>query len=254
MDVAEPYEKQPVRIGRLKLMALSPAHFRHAEENESTAMTVGTALHQHYLLKTPVTVCPMRRDERTKAYQEWSKEHSGELVLSETEARHVRGMAEALDTDRYANDLLVGKIEETRHWEWMGRACRGTHDADAAHAITELKTSRCSQPDWFWRDASKRGYDTQLVWYEQGIPPIIRNRELWIVAVESKPPYAVTCHRMTNQRREQAARQIRIWFERLLQCEQASHWPAYTEAPVDWDVSSWQEQADADDIDEEALA
>lgn len=258
----------PVRIGNLQRMALSPAHYRCAddetaeesEENETAAMEKGKFLHAHVLQGRELAVSPCRRDPRMKQYQEFLAESAsaGKLIVTKKQERHLRGMKAALLADPVAPTLLEGVMEEILLWEWLGRKCRGTPDVRAEKWITELKTTRCSKPDWFQREADRRGYHNQLAWYEHGAMLVHGGlfRALWIVAVESSPPYAVTCHEMEEPRWQQAKKNIRLWMERLLACEAAGHWPSYTEVSLKWgleDRQPWQGRPAAE-IDAEALA
>lgn len=261
-------ELEPVRIGNLQRMALSPAHYHcqeqedDSEESETAAMERGKFAHKHILQGIEIAVSPCRRDPRMKQYQEFlaAAEAEGKLVATRRQEKALRGMKAAVLADPVAPALLTGVIERTMLWTWMGRACRGTPDVLSAHGadsyITELKTTRCSKPEWFQREADRRGYHNQLAWYEHGAMLLdgVHTRELWIVAVESSPPYAVTCHLMEEPRRQQAMRNIRLWMERLLQCESAGHWPAYSEVPLNWGLEERKPWQQSQDVDAEALA
>lgn len=253
----KPETLPPVRISRLQRIALSPAHYQCYDETaeQTSAMSLGAALHAHVLLGTEIAVCDVRRDVRTKKYQEFLESSKGKLVLTEGEARHVAGMTSALRAHPLASQLIfgLGSREQTMYWDWMDRACRGTPDIQRPRQIVELKTTRCAKPDVFQRDAERRGYDVQLAWYNEGAyanyPAFLGARDLWIVAVESSPPYAVVCHLIEPARVDKCERQIRLWFERLLQCEASGEWPAYTDAAVQWPLYG---HADVDDLGDEA--
>lgn len=262
-------ELEPVRISRLKLIAQSPAHFHcqeeedDSEQSETAAMEKGKFAHKHILQGVELAVSPCRRDSRMKQYQEFlaDAENTGKLIVTKRQEKQLRGMKAAVLADQIAPALLQGAIEQTMLWSWMGRPCRGTPDVLAPEFVTELKTTRCAEPKWFQREADRRSYHTQLAWYEHGAMTVHGGlfRRLWIVAVESAPPYAVTCHEMEEERWQDAKKCIRLWFERLLQCEAANHWPAYTDAPCKWarnEERPWAGQggATADGLDPEALA
>lgn len=260
-------ESEPLRIHRLQKMALSPAHFaadepeQEAEEEETPSMEKGKFFHAHVLKGAELAVCPCRRDPRMKQYQEFLAESAGKLVVTKTQEKHLRGMKAAVLAHPEAPALLEGIAEETMLWTWMGKRCRGTPDVRSSRFITELKTTRCAEPRWFHREAHRRSYHTQLVWYEQGANIVEQRggyadfRELWIVAVESAPPYAVTCLEMEDDRREHATKQIRLWMERLKACEASGSWPAYTDAAVGWGMEDpWGSKGGAADIDDEVLA
>lgn len=258
-------ELEPVRIGDLKLMALTPAHYQarvpedESEQSETAAMEKGKFAHKHILQGVELAVSPCRRDPRMKQYQGFLADagSAGKLIVTKAQERHLRGMKAAVLAHPLAPALLVGDVEKTMLWSWMDRSCRGTPDVMDSCRITELKTTRCAEPRWFQREADRRSYHTQLAWYEHGAMLTHGGlfRKLWIVAVESTPPYAVTCHEMDEPRWEDAKKKIRLWFERLLQCEASGIWPAYTDAPCKWGMEEERYGArSAEDIDPEALA
>ena len=57
-----------------------------------------------------------------------------------------------------------------------------------------------------------------------------------LLAVESTAPYVVTVFRVTERALEQGRRTYRLWFERLMACEEADEWPGYVQSVVPLDV------------------
>ena len=118
-------------------------------------------------------------------------------------------------------------MEQLRTWSVSGRDCAGTPDVRSPLGITDLKVVHDASPLWFARHASRQGWLGQLVWYHDGIAPdadVLR-----IVAVEQKPPHCVQVYQLDESAIEQGRRHWRSLFERLLTCESAGYWPAYSD-------------------------
>ncbi len=79
------------------------------------------------------------------------------------------------------------------------------------------------------------GYHGQLAFYKDAVELTKPNSidELWIVAIESKPPYAVSTFILTPAAEDLGRRQYRTWLEEFLQCESANHWPGFVPGVID---------------------
>jgi hypothetical protein len=182
--------------------------------------------------------CP----RRGKDYEAFKALNAGSLILLPGEADQVKGMTEAVQANPDAMALLAGKKEKTIYWTDGGRTdggrvCRGTPDVDNGHNVVELKTTKSSDPRFFWRDSFKFGYHAALAWYLDGCALQFGRRtapnEAYIVAVESSRPYIVTVFRVPPALIEIGRRQNRAWLDRLADCEKAQKWPGYAEGIVE---------------------
>lgn len=228
----------PVRFSRLKHMALSPLHYWdacQADRDDTLAMRLGRGTHA-LVLGEPVVCYPGRRVG--KAWERFARDHEGIEILNEREWDIAAGISRNILRHPIAVELLLGADvtrEQTIEWEWMGRACTSRPDARlGGRIVTDLKTTRCAEPARFQRDATSMGYPAQLAFYAMATAHLTGQdvEELYVVAVESRRPYAVTVLRLEDEARLAGMQQCRLWFERLLQCEAADDWPAYTEAVV----------------------
>lgn len=233
----------PVRFSSLKHMSKSPAHYRHAlisGVKETKAMRVGTLVHaETFDQDGPVIYEGERRGNAWKAFKE---ENTGVEIVTRSEADKAAdvtcALREAILSHPTASGLLSGRIEERIFWSIGGRACQGTPDVlgtDGVDAfITDLKTTADANPAKFPWFAQRMGYVAQLAWYMDGVRAAGLGNPTrgFIVAVESKAPYVVSCFELTPEAIDMGRRQYRIWFEQLLVCEASNSWPGYCSAIV----------------------
>lgn len=234
--------KTPVRFSALKHMARSPAHYAAAVEtafDETVSMRLGSAAHA-LLFEQPVSVFT-GKVRRGKAWEAFQEEHADETIVNRREYEHARRLVDAIQNHRDARELIYADDavwEKTIDWKTLGRECRSTPDVRATRYIVDLKTTRCSEPQRFNRDGTFRSYHAQLAFYLDAViaSGLGKPAEAYIVAVESSPPFPVTVLRLTDRAIDQGRRLCRLWFERLLQCEEANYWPGYVQGVVDFDV------------------
>jgi hypothetical protein len=229
----------PVRFTRLKTLALSPAHYRHAcqkELDDSLALRLGAGSHA-MLFEQPVVCYPhVRNGKRWEAFE---AEHAGKVILSSTEWRRAAKLVEAVRRNAHAMRVLFdGTVREVPiDWQRAGRACRSTPDALAKRWITDLKSTKCAEPEWFAGEVMRRYYHAQLAFYSDAAACAdVRPEEAFIVAVESTEPHPVTVFHLTPELLELGTKITVAWFEQLLGCEASDHWPEYTTHVVPLDV------------------
>jgi hypothetical protein len=232
----------PLHFSTLKFMAQSPAHYLYASTHEppqSAAFRLGSAVDAFCIGEGErVVTCPHRKN--TKAYAEWEETTMpvDAIVLNATEWAKATEMADSIVRHKQAMELLAGERQRQIEWRWLGRHCSGTPDVFTVEHLTELKTGRTAHPDRFMSAARFYGYHAQLAWYRRGLIEcgFGTPASYWIVAVESAPPFPVTVFQLTDNAIDLGERACRAWLERLLVCEAADTWPAYTEAAVPFDV------------------
>lgn len=162
-------------------------------------------------------------------------------IVTAAEYEQSARCADAVRTHPLARELLEGECELPLRWSVLGREAGGQLDvvSRARRSITDLKTTTKAEPGWFIRHAIGMAYHAQLDWYREGARengyPI---DECHLVAVESRPPYAVTCLRLTENALEEGRKVWRLWLERLLGCERSGEWPEYVQSVVDFDVTA----------------
>jgi hypothetical protein len=234
----------PVHFSTLKFMAQSPAHYLYAATHEppqSAAFRLGSAVDAFCTGEGErVILCPHKKN--TKAYAQWAADEQlitdNSIILTPAEYEKATEMTDSIVRHKQAMELLAGERQRFVEWKWLGRHCAGTPDVFTLDHLTELKTGRTAHPDRFMSAARFYGYHAQLAWYRRGLIEcgFGTPAAYWIVAVESAPPFPVTVFRMTDNAIDLGERACRAWLERLLVCESADVWPAYTDAVVPFDV------------------
>lgn len=276
-----------VRFSRLKWMARSPLHYRHASVTETAATRGGTLVHAMLLGGDVIRYDGERSGSawahfkglvageeyvifdgpRTgKAWKAAKEAAAGALIVTSEDieraaiAREVQcarltlgfypapivttkeydaanRCADAVRADPIARDLLVGAHEVELSWRSHDLDCGGRIDVLGHRRIADLKTTRDSEPDWFGRYALRNAYPAQLDWYSEGARENgFAIDESWIVAVETRAPYPVTCHRLTPRALEKGRALWCSWMERLRVCLEADEWPGYVQCAVDLDA------------------
>lgn len=224
---------EPVRFSRLKLIARSPLHYAAATVEETLAMERGSAVHSLLLGGQPVIAWEEGRPRRGKDYDAFVADNPGALVLTATAFAEAHEIAEAVKRDKLAMAALDGEREQERAWKFGDRACAGRIDAITFDGVTELKVSQTADPARFIWHALQMGWLSQGAWYLDGLAASGQVLEhVRIVAVEPKPPFAVTTFRLDEDTIAKARATYRLWFERLLVCEQSDEWPPYAQSEV----------------------
>jgi PDDEXK-like uncharacterized protein DUF3799 len=233
----------PVRFSRLSKMRQSPAHYKWAldhDGDETKALRLGRAVHSFLLGGDSVVVYDGRRSGAK--WEAFEQDNAGKIILIPSEIESAIGMRASLQNHDEAMSLLsLSRREEKIMWTFAGRTCQSTPDAFDVKQLTELKTTRSADPSRFVRDAIWRGYHAQCDFYRTALSHRDKDwagphRRCSIVAVESAPPYPVTVLHLTERALEAGHKLWRLWWERMVSCEQSGYWPAYTESAVPFDV------------------
>lgn len=260
-DIAPPPEFDPrtvpVRWSWLSRFSLSAAHARHAanrgNSDEGTlAMKLGTGVHA-LAFDQPFSVFgpgvfegkPHKGRRGTKAWKAFKAEHDRTLgvaapILTVKEHAHAAAMAHALRTDPIAAPILYGDgVEHETLIEWTrnGRKCRSRTDARLPGCwIADLKTCRTAQPSRFIRAANWAGYPGQLCFYDEAdayhtardvtADPI----PLYIVAIESAPPYVVVVYQLDEFAIDAGRRTVADYWAALNRAEGDGAWHGYSQS------------------------
>lgn len=247
----------PTRFSLLKHLNLSPAHYfegcQHDQDDSlasrlgafasdrKEAFRLGNAIHGMLLLGSRVAVyLGGRRDPRIKAYQEFQKQAAADgciEILSAREHQLVCGVVDAIKRRDDVMELLFAdgvKREQRIDWTWMDKAVRSTPDARVpGKYVLDLKSTISSEPEVFRRQSLRFFYHVQAALYARAMEAAgeARPRNCIVVAVEKSLPRPVTVFRFGEGQLELGEKTLRLWFERLLSCEAANHWPVYAPAP-----------------------
>lgn len=179
--------------------------------------------------------------EHDQAQRIAEDERNGVCLVSAEQYERAHMMADSIRSNEVAARVLLAPEvirEERIDWTWSGRAWRSTPDARGFRFVGELKTTRCADPEVFWRDALRMGYHVQAACYVRAIHAHtgVRPREHFLFAVESVPPYVVTPFEFTQRSLDHGDRLACEWHERFLECEASGNWPGYVTGLAELDV------------------
>lgn len=229
----------PVRFSRLKNMGQSAAHYedslRHNIDKEEYQF--GRAVHSIVLGGTPVIAYPGRR--QGKAWVEFREAHAAYEILNAADYDRAHRCADKVMKSSDARALIDWSEHEKQiEWTNIGRACSSRLDMVGHDFVADLKTTRCSKPGRFDKDAIWMHYHGQIAWYQQAAEwlkkrPFPRG---YVVAVESARPFNVVVFELTQRALEAGRKQNRLWLEQLLACEAADEWPGYAQTVVALDI------------------
>jgi exodeoxyribonuclease VIII len=224
-----------LRYSRLKLMALSPAHYQAWADKDTAAMERGRAVHAMVLGGPPVLPYP-GKVRNGKQWEEFLAANDGAIIPNRTDYAIAAGMAEAVLRHRDAPRVLAGEHEVEIDWACLGRACQSHVDVigEGSRYLTELKSTVCSAPERFPWLAHKMNYAGQLAFYRMAIEATrgVRVQDVYTVAVEQTPPHVVTVFRVEDDFLELGDKTVRAFMEKLLACEKANEWPGYVQSIV----------------------
>ena len=235
-----------VSFSNLKHMALSPAHYRAAllrPIEPTRAMRIGTATHRLVLGDGPGRrVVRYDGDRRGKAWQDFASQHEDADILTAPEWDEAAATAQAVARSAAARGILDGALYELPlEWRMADVDCRtGGVDVLGPDYIADLKTCASAEPRTLMRDVVSRQYHAQLAFYRYGARQNgHRVDACYLVCVESSAPHCVTVLRVSDALLEAGERSCLLWLERLRQCQEADHWPGYSEAVLDLEAPPW---------------
>ena len=238
-------------------MAMSAQHYEYWLQHEfeqTPAMRFGSLVHA-IILGGEFRVFPAAT-RRANGWKDWQDENSGidnrghtRLLVTQSELengheaahaiRHNLGQIQLKD-GRSATVLLDGKREHSIDWSFRGRPARSTLDVLTEDSVVDLKTSTTAEINRFQSHAGRMLYHAQMAFYAAAYcasgwdgqaEPACR-----VIAAETKPPYSVTVHRLTDKALEKGMRCCVAWHEQLETCERSGVWPGYAQSEVDWDI------------------
>jgi len=245
------------RSGLWTLYGRTPAHFRweqdHAEEVETEAMRLGTAVHaaileperfaEVYITGGPVnpkTGNPYGRD--TKKFAEWAAEQDA-LVLSESDFEMCQALGAAVHAHPHAGPLVKEMRREVSiQWQHgptgtlMKSRLDGVADTKTGGLIlVDLKTTRSAAPQRFGADAYRMGYLWQMAAYRMGLVATAEQEveKVLLVAIEKEPPYGVAVYQPDEAQLTLGESQVTDALRQLELCKRFGDWPGYPEGIED---------------------
>lgn len=246
-----------------ELILKTPAHAKARMDEgftPSTAMEMGTAVHQLLLRDDRVDVANFR-NYKTKAAQEWrdSVRADGRVPMlnhkwleAQDIAHAVREQIGALNLDPVP--FTEGTAEHVIRWQEGDVECRAMLDwlRDDLETIDDLKTTSDASFRGFQRKVWNLRYDIQAAFYRRavlsgyGTQPRFR----W-VAVETEYPYLVTVHELSRSALDNADARVDEAIDLWHECLTKNDWPGYRGygevGPVPWEHDRWSE-VDVDSV------
>lgn len=233
------------------------AYLQGKPEEPSDSMRIGAAQHcllleNHRFLKTYHVLRHEINKRTNDGKAEWAAltaAHGADRIITADEWEDMQGMARGAAENTLARDLLgaVGQHELSMTWddEATGLRCKGRIDKyidiDGTHLIVDLKTTRCSHPILFERDAGKLGYHVQAAMYVDGVKAITgREPKFIIVAVEKTDPYLAVVYPLRPEVIESGRVIYRGMLALIAECLRTGNWPGYADnRTVEMDVPRW---------------
>ena len=195
-----------VRVSTLKRCLDNP----HAAKDPwagSDAMLLGSLVHCMVLEPDKVeeryAVCEIRRDARTKAYQEFLAENEGKEILTNAIWNQATSMAEGVKAHpaiayiETAKSIECGITFDVNGLLVKGKADVIVYDEDGVLCILDVKTTRDASKRNFARDCARMHYGMQLAAYGYGVAKAIDADPLGfrylVLAVENNGTPRVAC-------------------------------------------------------------
>jgi exodeoxyribonuclease VIII len=244
-----------LNYSRLKLLARSPAHLRHAdtggEREDSDAMLRGRLVHlsalEPQLFESSVAVFTGAR----RAGKEWEAflaANAGREIAPQSMVEDALRMALAVRQSAQAAPLLrEGKAEHTVQFNVESQPCKARLDWVATFdgrpvAIVDLKTAKDASPRGFGRAAWDAGYHTQGAWYVDALlasGETERELPYYLLAVESEPPHVVQLYEVPPEVLDVGRAEYARLFRRYVECCKSGVWPGYSEEGMLLQLPAW---------------
>jgi exodeoxyribonuclease VIII len=255
---AERYHERVMGLaskGALDRFHRSPAHYLawvsgDAKDEASPALAFGSAFHCAALeperFASEYLVEPTFRGKGSvKARAAWREEHAEQSFLDADDARAIAGMVASLRAHPLAAELLEeGEPEVTLRWRdaATGIECkaRGDFYARELGVCVDLKSTSDARADSFERSIANFTYHRQHGFYADGFDALDAALERFVfVAIEKEPPYAVSVFVLDEDAIRRGRFSIREDLERLRECIDRDHWPAYAETMQEISLPRW---------------
>jgi len=241
----EAYRKIPaISQSGLARIARSPAHYI-AYMNEQTeptpAMIFGAAMHAAVFeakeFAKRYAACPegMRRDKRTKEYQEFLAANEGKTILTQEEFAKIDAIQASVGSHPEVSRILsAGAAEQAFLWKdpETGLKCKGRADwLRNDGVIVDLKTCEDASFEGFQRKSLVPSrIHVQAAFYTDAMRVIgMPSPGFIVIAVEKEPPYAVALYVLDDATIEKGRELYRRDLAVYAECLKTDKWPSYPE-------------------------
>ena len=250
------YRKMPaISSSLLKEFRKSGKHFLHSmvEKKERTrSMLMGSAFHclllEPYKFNKIYKVMPEFGDQRVAKNKAAKKEFMDEFVgaefLTPCENETLLSIADSYFLNELASDLLSDVKAEVSLFstEASGLKIKGRVDAVGSEYFIDLKTTRCSEPNFFNREIRTRGYLQQMAFYKRLTEITMKGakKKPIIIACENVAPFNVTVFEFNNVDFGKLSQEIARDLEMMAHSLKAYSFKTYSEASIEFDDFSYE--------------
>ncbi len=242
----------------LRLMAKSPAHYRHnlSQPREDTpALRMGRCVHMAVLEpETFAKRCAVWRGgiRRGKEWDAFVAAHTGQEILTTDEREECDAIAAAVRGHRVAGAFVSGGNSEVSmtwlHEEsaiggtlGLSMKCKGRMDfVSDLGVIVDLKTTRDASADAFGKTAANFKYPAQGAWYQDGYERATGVRlPVVFIAAESTAPYALVVYRVADDILDLGRQEYTRLLRRLDDCRRTNTWDGYADSVQELSLPRW---------------
>lgn len=237
---------------------VSPEYYdymlRTGGQEETKQMALGSAL--HYMVFEPGNfkkymhiLDESKRPQPDKDYRntenkKWKESEyllaqvDGKEVIESEEYKKAEAMYNKLMSVPESRDLIKytrSEFEKVSTWEWNGIMFKRKTDIESDLFVADLKTTFDADINSFKGQIFNNDYYRQLGMYADGdrINTGGILKDVYIIAIESKPPYGVSVHQLTDEVLEYGIAEYRGLALRLEECKKANKWGTYTTKVTD---------------------
>jgi len=245
-----------VNWSTLKEMARSPKHYRYRLEHppeETPAMRLGRAIHTAVLEPDAFPLEYVVYDGPRRAGKEWEEfalVNVRKTILKVDEYQTALDVRDAVRGHKLAARLLRrGRSEVTLQWTdpQTRMRCKGRLDHLRGNVLTDLKSTRDVDARTFGRLCANMDYHAQLAFYRRGL--IATGHELapvYIVAVESGPPFDVGVFAVDEDVLDAGDQLVRKLLHQVKDCRRKRRWPGRYESEESLEFPEWALPSDND--------
>lgn len=255
----EEYDRSPrANWSRLKVLAKSPAHFRHAQmataQVDTDSMKFGRAAHLAVLEPERFRAECAIWDGGRRAGKEWEAfraKNEGLELLKDEDYQRCMALQSSVRNHPVAGPYLQnGKHEVSVFWthetpsilgvDGFSTDCKSRLDFIADGALVDLKTTKDASLEGFARESWRYRYHAQAAFYSDAYFAATGRRLPYvIVAVENFEPYVVQVFDVPESVLKVGRDEYQDLLARLHLCRTTSSWPGYSVTKAELELPHW---------------
>lgn len=242
----EAYHASPAisKSGLWEIYSKTPAHYRFAEREASTAFDFGTACHSAILEPETFEARTIRGplDRRGGKWVDAQAEahNTGKLLLTASDYDDVLEVRDVIHADAWLNQIITGGkpvVEASAFWHQpVGDEliyCRARPDLIRTDLglMLDLKTTADASARGFAKSVADYGYHAQEAHYTRGWMAAggCEITGTVFLAVEKKKPFAYQLFELQPSAVAEGMAIIDRSLETYARCQRVSEWPAYAQ-------------------------